>query len=194
LRNEQVEDLEKPEPDDGTLAGTLNLVAMDACRWVRPEEVADRSEVNVLVLAKLLYRYLPLRAMAWFRLATLMERRRVRVLPGILQRRLIKKFGIEMMPGTRIGGGLYIAHPVGCVIVVESMGENVSLMGNVTFGRRQQLRWPIVRDRAFFGVGCRILGGIEIGTRAVVGANAVVLADVPADAIVVGIPARALQR
>jgi serine O-acetyltransferase len=194
LHHKQAEDLEGHALDDGTLAGALNLISMDACRWVRPEEVADRSEVNVLMIAKLLYRYLPLRAMAWFRLATLMDRRKVKLLPGLLQRHLVKEYGLEMMPGAKIGGGLYIAHPVGCVIVVESMGTNVSVMGNVTFGRRSQLRWPIVRDNAFFGAGCRVLGAVEIGARAVIGANAVVLADVPADAIAVGVPARILQR
>jgi serine O-acetyltransferase len=180
--------------DDGTLAGALNLFAMDACRWVRPEEVADRSEVNTWVVARLLYHYPSLRAMAWFRLATLMHRRRVKLLPGILQRRLLRQYGLELVPGTKIGGGLYIAHTVGCVIVVELMGSNVSLMGSVTFGRRKQLRWPVVGDNAFFGAGCRVLGPVDIGAHAVIGANAVVLADVPPDAITVGIPARVLSR
>lgn len=194
MYREQTRDLEKQTPDDGTLAGALDLIAMDACRWVRPEEIADRNEINALVIAKLLYWHLPLRAMTWFRLATLMHRHKIKALPGILQRRLIKKYGLEIRLGPKIGGGLYIAHPVGCVIVVESMGTNVSVMGSVTFGRRRQPRWPIVRDGAFFGTGCRVLGPVEIGARAVIGANAVVLNDVPADAIAVGIPARVLQR
>lgn len=186
--------VERPAHDDGTLKGALDLLAMDACRWVRPEEVADRSEVPPLTIAKMLYRHPPLRAMAWFRLATLMHRRNVKVLPSILRRRLLRLYGLELVPGARIGGGLYIAHPVGCVIVVESMGANVSLMGSVTFGRRKELRWPVVHDGAFFGAGCRVLGAVEIGARAVIGANAVVLTDVPADAVAVGIPARVLPR
>jgi serine O-acetyltransferase len=194
MTNQQDKRAGRPVPDDGTLAGAMELLAMDACRWVRPEEVADRSEANCLTIAKLLYLYPPLRAMAWFRLATLMRRRRVRLLPGILQRRLLRLYGLELVPGAKIGGGLYIAHPVGCVIIVESMGTNVSLMGSVTFGRRQQLRWPVVGDNTFFGAGCRVLGAVEIGARAVIGANAVVLADVPADAIAVGVPAHVLQR
>ncbi|BCH35517.1 serine acetyltransferase [Mesorhizobium sp. L-8-10] len=194
VRNELRRHIELSDPDDGTLAGAMDLLTMDACRWLRPEEVADRSEVSPLVIAKLLYRHPSLRAMAWFRLATLMHRRKVKVLPGILQRRLLRLYGLELVPGTKIGGGLYIAHPVGCVIVVESMGTNVSLMGSVTFGRRELLRWPVVGDRAFFGAGCRVLGAVEIGARAVIGANAVVLADVPTGATAVGIPARVLPR
>ena len=181
-------------PDDGTTRGALELIQMDACRWIRPEDVADRTELTPLLLLELLYRHPALRAMAWFRLATLMHRRKVKLLPGILQRRLLRLYGLEMVPGTKIGGGLYIAHPVGCVIVVESMGTNVSLMGSVTFGRRETLRWPNVGNKAFFGAGCRVLGPIEIGANAKVGANSVVLTDIPPSAVAVGVPARVLAR
>ncbi|MGY3614424.1 serine O-acetyltransferase [Bradyrhizobium sp. USDA 10063] len=179
---------------DGTVRGALDLLQMDACRWVRPEDVADRSELTPLLLLKLLFRHPPLRAMAWFRLATLMHRRKVKLLPGVLQRRLLRLYGLELVPGATIGGGLYIAHPVGCVIVVESMGTNVSMMGSVTLGRREKLRWPTVGDNVFFGAGCRVLGPIEIGANATVGANAVVLIDVPPGAVAVGVPARVLAR
>ena len=180
--------------DDGTLRGALDLFLMDACRWVRPEEVADQSELTSWLLVKLLYRHLSLRAMAWFRLATLMHRRKVKLLPGILQRRLLKLYGLELVPGAKIGGGLYIAHTVGCVLVVESMGTNVSVMGSVTLGRREKLRWPTIGNNVFLGAGCRVLGPVEIGPNAKVGANSVVLTDVPAGAIAVGVPARVLVR
>jgi serine O-acetyltransferase len=179
---------------DGTPRGALDLLQMDACRWIRPEDVAEGSELTLLLLLKLLYRHPPLRAMAWFRLATLMHRRKVKLLPGVLQRRLLRLYGLELVPGTKIGGGLYIAHPVGCVIVVESMGTNVSLMGSVTLGRGEMLRWPIVGDNAFFGAGCRVLGPVEIGANAKIGANSVVLTDIPSGAIAVGVPARVLTR
>lgn len=181
-------------PEDGALRGAFELLQMDACRWIRPEDVAPIGELSLLLLLKLLFRHPPLRAMAWFRLATLMHRRKVKLLPGILQRRLLRLYGLEMVPGAKIGGGLYIAHPVGCVIVVESMGMNVSMMGSVTLGRLKPLRWPIVGDNVFFGAGCRVLGPIEIGSGATVGANAVVLTDIPSGAIAVGVPARTLTR
>ena len=176
--------------DDGTPRGAFDLLQMDACRWIRPEDVADRSELTFVLLLRLLYRRPPLRAMAWFRLATLMHRRKIKWLPGVLQRRLLKLYGLELVPGAKIGGGLYIAHPVGCVIVVESMGTNVSLMGGVTFGRREQLRWPVVGDNAFFGAGCCVLGPVEIGRNAKVGADSVVLTDIPSGALAMGVPAR----
>jgi serine O-acetyltransferase len=180
--------------DDGTFRGALDLFRMDACRWIRPEEVAEGSELTPLLLLKVLFRHPALRAMAWFRLATLLHRRKVKLLPGLLQRRLLKLYGLELVPGTKIGGGLYIAHPVGCVIVVESMGTNVSLMGSVTFGRREKLRWPKVGSNTFFGAGCRVLGPVEVGANAKVGANSVVLIDIPPGAVAVGVPARVLAR
>jgi serine O-acetyltransferase len=194
VTKQDVEEAALHARDDGTPRGALDLLQMDACRWIRPEDVAKRSELTPLLLLKLLFRHPPLRAMAWFRLATLMHRRKVKLLPGLLQRRLLKLYGLELVPGAKIGGGLYIAHPVGCVIVVESMGTNVSMMGSVTLGRREKLRWPIVGDNVFFGAGCRVLGPIEIGANAKVGANAVVLTDVPPGAVAVGVPARVLAR
>jgi serine O-acetyltransferase len=177
---------------DGTLRGALDLFQMDACRWIRPEDVAERSELTPTLVLKLLFRHPPLRAMAWFRLATLMHRRKVKLLPGVLQRRLLKLYGLELVPGAKIGGGLYIAHPVACVIVVESMGTNVSMMGSVTLGRREKLRWPTVGDNVFLGAGCRVLGPVEIGANAKVGANSVVLTDIPTGGVAVGVPARVL--
>jgi serine O-acetyltransferase len=166
------------------------LFVLDAARWVRPQMVADRSEVTPQVLAKLLFRHPPLRAMAWFRLASWLRRRRVPAVPGVLQRRLLRLYGLELSPGADIDGGLYIAHPAGTVVAVERMGRNVSIIAAVTLGTRTDARWPRIGDDVFIGAGARVLGGIDVGTGAVVGANAVVLRDVAPAATVVGVPAR----
>jgi len=162
----------------------------DAARWIRPQEVASLSEVTPLAIAKLLLRHPPLRAMGWFRLATAMSSAGVRVVPSWVQRRLLRLYGLELTPGTDVGGGLYIAHPVGCVLVAERIGDNVTVVGQATFGTRTDNRWPVIEDGVFIGVGARVLGGICVGTGAQVAANAVVLADVPSGITVAGIPAR----
>ena len=131
-----------------------------------------------------------LRAMAWFRIGTLGFRMGVKGIGPYVQWRMLRLYGLDMIPGNLIGGGLYIPHTVGCTIVVERMGENVTVIGASTFGMRETLEWPIVGDSVFVGVGSRVLGGITLGDNAKIGAGSVVLIDVPAGATAVGIPAR----
>ncbi|MFZ1397681.1 MAG: hypothetical protein WAS33_12315 [Candidatus Promineifilaceae bacterium] len=165
---------------------------MDAARWLVPEKIGDPNDVTPQRLVKLLLHHLPLRAMAWFRLAQWCHRHRVPFLPGSIQRRLLLRYGLEMAPGDEIGGGLYIAHPVGCVIRPRQMGENCSIIAAVTIGMRNEWKFPTFGDRVFIGAGARVLGDITLGDDSAVGANAVVVKDVPAGITVVGIPARPL--
>jgi serine O-acetyltransferase len=73
------------------------------------------------------------------------------------------------------------------------MGENCSIIAAVTIGMRNEWRFPTFGDHVFIGAGARILGDIELGDDSAVGANAVVVKDVPAGATVVGIPARIVK-
>ena len=84
---------------------------------------------------------------------------------------------------------LILPHPYGIVIHSKTvLGNNVVLMQQSTIGARDvDDRAPVLGDEVFVGAGARILGGITIGERAKIGANAVVTKDVPADATVVGI-------
>jgi serine O-acetyltransferase len=172
---------------------TVTTFRQDAARWVRPQQIAPVHEVTPAVMLRLLVRYLPLRAMAWFRLATLLRGYGVPGVAGWTQRRLLRLYGLELSPGANIGGGLYIAHPVGCVLAAERIGSNVTVISQVTFGTRTDGRWPRIGDDVFVGAGARVLGGIAIGDRSQIGANAVVVHDVARDTIVVGIPARPLS-
>lgn len=165
----------------------------DAARWVRPQEVADLAEVTPSAILKLLVRHPPLRAMAWFRFGAACRNAGVRGVAGYVQRRLLRVYGLELAPSTPCGGGLYVAHPVGCVLHAASMGANVTVVGSVTFGTRTDGRWPVIGDRAFIGVGARVLGGITVGDGAEIGANAVVIRDVAPGDTVVGIPARVVR-
>ena len=128
--------------------------------------------------------------MAWFRLGSWAKERHVPLFAGFVQRHLLTRFGLEISPGADIGGGFYVAHPVGCTLVAERIGENVTIIAAVTLGLRNEVRWPTLADRVFIGAGARVLGGITVGEGAQVGANAVVVHDVAPGATVVGIPAR----
>lgn len=172
----------------------MQLIREDAARWVRPQQVAALDEVTPLVLVKLLIRHIPLRAMVWFRLSSAARRQGIRGVASWTQRRMLLKYGFEIAPGASVGGGLYVAHPVGCVLHAERIGRNVSIVGGVTFGVRTDYRWPVIEDDVYVGAGAKVIGGITVGTGATVGANAVVMHDVPAHHVAVGIPARMRPR
>ena len=173
-----------------TAASNWERFRLDAPRWIRPQQVGNVDELTPALVASLLARHPPLRALAWFRLGSTLHAYGIRVAPSWVQRRLLRLYGLELVISAEIGGGLYIAHPVGCVLVGETIGSNVTVISQVTFGTRTDGRWPTIGDETFFGAGSRILGGIKVGRGAQVGANAVVVADVMPGTTVVGVPAR----
>jgi len=109
--------------------------------------------------------------------------------------------GIEIHPAAKIGGKFFADHGMGVVIgETAEIGDNVTLYHDVTLGgtapavdSRAQVnvkRHPTLQDNVIVGSGAQILGPITVRSGARVGANAVVVQDVPANATVVGIPAR----
>src|SRR5262245_47606718 len=168
------------------------LFLEDARRWVVPGKINPNANISLCTLITLLYRYMPLRAMAWFRFGCWCKHHRLPFFPGFVQRQIYKRYGLEISAGANIGGGLYIAHPIGTVISVKRMGRNCSVIAAVTIGMRNEWTFPDIGDEVFIGAGARVLGGIKVRDNAVIGANAVVIHDVPAATTVVGIPARAV--
>ena len=113
--------------------------------------------------------------------------------------RLISQFGrfltgIEIHPAATIGRRLFIDHGSGVVIgETAEIGDDVTLYHGVTLGGTSLAvgkRHPTLEDGVIVGAGAKILGPITVARSARVGANAVVLADVPAGVTMVGIPAR----
>jgi serine O-acetyltransferase len=178
--------IEAVRPTPSTLAD----FRADAARWVVPGQFADPASLRWKDILRLLYNHLPLRAMAWFRLGSWAKQRRVPGLPGIIQRRIATRYGLEIQVGADIGGGLYVAHPYGTVIAPARIGRDCSIIASVTIGMRNEWSFPTIEDRVFIGAGARVLGDIRLGAGSVIGANAVVIHDVPASATAVGIPAR----
>ena len=82
-------------------------------------------------------------------------------------------------------------HPVGIVVGgAARVGARVRFMGSNTVGTARGDGHPTIGDDVVLGCGARVLGPVRVGARAVIGANAVVLSDVPEDAVAVGVPAR----
>lgn len=101
-------------------------------------------------------------------------------------------FSSEIALAAKVGGGLYVPHPYGIVVGAATIGRNLRLLQNVTIGRKSSAdpRDPVIEDNVQISAGAVLLGSITIGEGAVIGANSVVLKDVPAHASAVGIPAR----
>jgi serine O-acetyltransferase len=106
--------------------------------------------------------------------------------------------GIEIHPGARIGPAFFIDHGMGVVIgETAEIRSNVTLYHGVTLGGtswKKGKRHPTLENDVVIGAGAKILGPITIGARTRVGANAVVIKDVPPDSVVVGIPGRVTHR
>lgn len=112
----------------------------------------------------------------------------LRVLQGVLH-------GIEIDKRVRLGYGAYFVHTFGTVIGGDArVGDRVQFMGNNTVGTSKDNGYPTIGDDVTVGVGARILGPVRIGDGAVIGANAVVLIDVPPGGVAVGVPARLVSR
>lgn len=101
--------------------------------------------------------------------------------------------GCHIGPGVAIGGGLYLPHPIGIVIGAEAtVGSDVAIYQQVTLGRRDPAMAgaPSIGDHCRLSAGAKILGPVVIGDGATIGANAVVLIDVPPGRTAIGVPAR----
>ncbi len=117
----------------------------------------------------------------------------------ILSHRARRITGIEIHPGAKIGKNLFIDHGMGVVIgETAEVGNNVTMYHEVTLGgtgrAEDKKRHPTVEDNVIIGAGAKILGPITIGKGAKIGANSVVLKDVPPNSTAVGSPARIINK
>lgn len=106
--------------------------------------------------------------------------------------------GVEIHPGATIGRRFFIDHGMGVVIGETTViGDDVMVYHGVTLGGRSLSngkRHPNICDGVVVGAGAKVLGNITIGERSVVGSNAVVVRDAPADSVLMGVPAHTRPR
>jgi serine O-acetyltransferase len=158
---------------------------------IMARDPAARSRLDVV------FSYPGFHAMMFYRMAHPLWRWRLLFLG-----RLVSQFGrwltgIEIHPGAEIGRRLFIDHGMGVVVGETAvLGDDVTLYQGVTLGGTSLAggkRHPSLEDGVVVGAGAQVLGPVTIGAGARIGANAVVLKDVPSDVTMVGIPARMVQ-
>lgn len=136
-------------------------------------------------------------ALLFYRFAHCLWTRRIPFLPRAMSQLARFLTGIEIHPGASIGSGLFIDHGMGVVIGETSeIGDNVTLFQGVTLGgtgKQRGKRHPTVGSHVVVGAGAKVLGPILVGNYVKIGANAVVLQDVPDHSTVVGIPGRIVR-
>lgn len=104
--------------------------------------------------------------------------------------------GISLPYTVRLGRRVRIWHHSGMILHARSIGDDVHIRQNTTFGvarTSQNYQLPVIEDRVDIGCGVAILGSVTVGHDSVIGANAVVLADIPPCSIAVGVPARVIR-
>ncbi len=158
---------------------------------IKEKDPAVNSNLEVFL-------YPSFKALIWHNLASYLYRKKHFFLARYICEKTKRKTGIEIHPGAKIGKNLFIDHGTGVVIGETTIiGNNVMLYHGVTLGgtgKDKGKRHPTIKDGVLIGTGAKILGNITIGENSKIGANAVVLKDVPPNSTVVGIPGKIIKK
>lgn len=131
------------------------------------------------------------------RLAHPLYKAGIPILPRLISQTSRFLTGIEIHPGATIGRNLFIDHGMGVVIGETcEIGDNVTLFQGATLGgtgKEKGKRHPTLKDHVMVSAGAKVLGNITIGEYSKVGANAVVIHDVPSHSTVVGVPGHVVR-
>ena len=158
---------------------------------VKSRDPASRGKIEILITNQGVH------AILMHRVAHLLDSKNHRFCAKLVSQLARFFTGIEIHPSAKIGKGLLIDHGAGVVIgETAEIGDDCTIFQGVTLGglgNERGKRHPTLRDGVLVGAGAKILGDIEIGSNAKIGANAVVLQPVPDNATAVGVPARVIR-
>jgi serine O-acetyltransferase len=159
--------------------------------------IRNRDPAAETHLAPFLY-YKGYHALQWHRIGHRLWREDRRELAHFLQSRVSEVFAVDIHPAVPVGRRVFIDHGTGLVVGETAViGDDVSILHEVTLGgtgKERGDRHPKVRDGVLLCAGAKVLGNVEVGRDAKVGAGSVVLQDVPPGATVAGVPARIVAR
>ena len=170
-------------------------ISRDLMRWDRVEETVSPSRAAILLLT-----HPGAQAIGLLRLQQACLARGERRFARLISLVNLRLTGAEFVPGCRVGPGLVMRHPQGIVLGAGvRIGSDCTILQHVTMGERNadgetgDHRYPVLGNEVVGGAGAVLLGGVRIGDRAVIGANAVVTKDVDADDVVAGAPAISIK-
>lgn len=147
---------------------------------------------------EVIFLYPGVRAWMFHKLAHALYRRDVWFFPRFFSEVGRLTSGIDIHPGAVLGARVLMDHGMGIVIGETAVvGDDVLIYQGVTLGGtslKQEKRHPTIEDRCVLGAGAKILGNIRIGSGSRVGANSVVIRDVPPHSTVVGIPGKVVSK
>ncbi|MDP6680840.1 MAG: serine O-acetyltransferase [Pelagibacteraceae bacterium] len=162
---------------------------------IKKRDPAAKSKISILLT------YPGVKALFFHRIANFFSKAKFDLVARLISQ--LSRFftGIEIHPKAEIGKNFFIDHGMGVVIGETSeIGDNVTIYHATTLGgispsiksdeQRYVKRHPTLKNNVVVGSGAQVLGPIVVGENAKIGANAVVTKDVPANAVMVGIPAK----
>ena len=166
---------------------------------IKKRDPAAKSKISILLT------YPGVKALFFHRIANFFSKAKFDLVARLISQ--LSRFftGIEIHPKAKIGKNFFIDHGMGVVIGETSeIGDNVTIYHAVTLGgispsiksdeQRNNKRHPTLKNNVVVGSGAQVLGPVIVGENAKIGANAVVTKDVPANAVMVGIPAKNVNK
>jgi serine O-acetyltransferase len=120
----------------------------------------------------------------------------LKLVTSLAYRRLSSRCAVEIPFRTVVGPGLAIRHRVGGIVVnpMAQLGEAVTLLPGVVIGGNRFDEGPaVIGDHVMLSVGAKVIGSVSVGPGSTIGANAIVVHDVPAGSVVVGVPGRCID-
>ena len=183
----------------------LNIILIIAIFWILVA-IFFQKEIRAILerdpaaggFLEVLLTYSGIHALVFHKVAKILHRMHIPILPRWISQVGRSFTGIEIHPGATIGKGLFIDHGMGVVIGETTIiGDNVTLYQGVTLGgtgKEKGKRHPTVGSNVVIGAGAKVLGNIKIGDNSYIGSNAVVIKDVPDNSTVVGVPGRVTKQ